>query len=105
MGENRVQLLVVEVEEERNRLFRLLLLALGASVFGLLASMAFTALLVFWLWSVSPAGALLGATTVYATASVCLYRLFQKEQQNWQSLQGTLEQLKKDRACLENALN
>ena len=37
IGENRLELLTVEVQEERERLLRAFLLALGVAAFGLLA--------------------------------------------------------------------
>ena len=40
LGENRLQLLLLEVEEERERLLHALILALGAAAFGLLAGVA-----------------------------------------------------------------
>jgi uncharacterized membrane protein YqjE len=39
IGENRLELLMVEVQEERERLLRARLLTLGAAAFSLLASM------------------------------------------------------------------
>ena len=39
IGENRLELLTVEVQEERERLLRARLLTLGAAAFSLLASM------------------------------------------------------------------
>ena len=43
IGENRLELLTVEVQEERERLLRAFLLALGVAAFGLLAGMTLTA--------------------------------------------------------------
>ena len=42
IGENRFELLIVEVQEERARLLRAILLALGVAAFGLLAAIALT---------------------------------------------------------------
>jgi len=50
MGENRFELLMVEVQEERERLLRAILLALGVAALGLLAGMALTGAIVVLLW-------------------------------------------------------
>ena len=66
IGENRFELLVVEVQEERARLLHAILLALGVAAFGLLAGMALTASIVLWLWEYSPMAVLLTLTGLYA---------------------------------------
>jgi uncharacterized membrane protein YqjE len=43
IGENRLELLTVEVQEERERLLHAFLLALGVAAFGLLAGLTLTA--------------------------------------------------------------
>lgn len=46
IAENRFELLMVEVQEERTRLLRSILLALGVAALGLLAGVAFTGVIV-----------------------------------------------------------
>jgi uncharacterized membrane protein YqjE len=104
IGENRLQLLTVEVQEERERLLRALLLALGAAVFGLLAVLTLTAAVVVLLWPYSPLGVLFGLTLLYGAAGVCLYWRLTGLLRNWQTLPASLDQLRKDRACLEGIL-
>ena len=58
IGENRLELLMVEIQEERERLLRAILLALGVAALGLLASLTLTGALVVLLWDVSPAAVL-----------------------------------------------
>ena len=55
IGENRLELLTVEVQEERERLLHALLLALGVAAFGLLAGLTLTAAIavLLWAWSLS----------------------------------------------------
>lgn len=103
--ENRLELLMVEVQEERERLLRAILLALGVAVFGFLAGAALTVALVVLLWSFSPIAVLLTLTVLYSTTSVLLYRHFAVLQRNWETLPATLDQLRKDRACVENYLS
>lgn len=50
IGENRLELLLVEAQEERERIVHALLLLLGVAVFGLLAAAALTGAIVVWLW-------------------------------------------------------
>ena len=104
IGENRLELLAVEVQEERERLLRAFLLALGAAAFGLLAGMTLTALIIVWLWVWSPVGALLILTGLYGAVGIFLYRRLTGLMRDWQTLSASLNQLKKDRACLENIL-
>jgi uncharacterized membrane protein YqjE len=99
--ENRLQLLLVEVQEERERILHAIWLALGAAVFGLLAGVALTVAVVLALWGHSPIVALLVLTTVYAITAVILYARLSRLQRDGETLPGTLEQLKKDRECVE----
>ena len=95
---------MVEVQEERERALRAILLALSVAVFGFLAGAALTAALVVILWPFSPIGVLLMLAALYSVAAVFLYRHFATLQRNWETLPATLDQLRKDRACLENYL-
>lgn len=104
VGENRFELLMVEVQQERGRLLRAILLALGVAAFGLLTGVALTGSIVVLLWELSRAAALLVLTGLYGAAAVCLYRRLTRLLRDWQNLPATLDQLRKDRACLEKHL-
>jgi uncharacterized membrane protein YqjE len=104
IGENRLELLAVEVQEERERHLHAILLAFGVAAFGLLAGVTLTAAIVVWLWAWSPVAILLILTALYAAAGICLYRRLTGLLRNWQTLSATLDQLRKDRACLEKIL-
>jgi uncharacterized membrane protein YqjE len=104
IGENRLELLTVEVQEERERLLHAFLLALGVAAFGLLAGITLTAAIVVLLWQYSQVAVLLTLTGLYGAAGVCLYRRLTLLLRDWQTLSATLEQLRKDRACLEKIL-
>lgn len=103
--ENRLELLMVEIQEERERVLRAIWLALGAATFGLLAGVALTAVIAVAFWQRSPVIALLILTVFYAIAAVFLYARLARLQRDWQTLPGTLDQLRKDRECLEKNLN
>src|SRR6185437_12435420 len=68
IGENRLELLTVEVQEERERLLHVFHLALGVAAFGLLAGLTLTAAIVVWLWAWSPVAVLLILTALYGAA-------------------------------------
>jgi uncharacterized membrane protein YqjE len=104
IGENRLELLMVEVQEERVRLLRAILLALGAAVFGLLAGIALTGTIVVLFWDFSPVAVLLALTGLYGAGAVFLYRRLTVLLRDWQNLPATLDQLRKDRECLEKTL-
>ena len=104
IGENRLELLTVEVQEERERLLHSFLLALGVAAFGLLAGLTLTAAIVVLLGQYSPLAVLLTLTGLYGVAAVCLYRRLTLLLRDWQTLSATLDQLRKDRACLEKTL-
>ena len=104
IGENRLELLAVEVQEERERLLHAFLLALGVAAFGLLAGFTLTAAIVVLLSAYSPVAVLLTLTGLYGAAGLCLYRRLTLLLRDWQTLSATLDQLRKDRACLEKNL-
>jgi uncharacterized membrane protein YqjE len=104
IGENRLELLTVEVQEECERLLHAFLLALGVAAFGLLASLTLTAALVVLLWPWSPVAVLLILTGLYGAAGIYLYRRLTGLLRDWRTLSASLEQLRKDRACLEKIL-
>jgi uncharacterized membrane protein YqjE len=99
--ENRLQLLMVEAQEERERVLLAILLALCTAVFGLLAGVTLTVVIALALWEHSHIIALVVLATLYSIAAVFFYLRLGRLQQDWETLPGTLEQLKKDRQCLE----
>ena len=100
IGENRLELLLVEAQEERARLARAILLALGVAGFGLLAGAALTGAVVVLFWEVSPLAVFLALAVLYGGAAGCLYRRLALLFRSWQSLPATIDQLRKDIACL-----
>ena len=103
IAENRLELLTVEVQEERERLLRAFLLALAVAAFGLLAGMTLTAAIVVLLWA-WPVAVLVTLSVLYGAAAVCLCRRLTRLLREWETLPATLDQLRKDRACLEKIL-
>jgi uncharacterized membrane protein YqjE len=104
IGENRLELLAVEVQEEHERRLLAFLLALGVAAFGLIASLTLTTAIVILLWFWSPVAVLLILTALYVAAGIYLYRRLIGLLRNWQMLSATPDQLRKDRECLEKII-
>lgn len=103
IGENRLELLLLEVQEERERLLHAFLLGLGMAAVGLLAALTLTAAIVVGLWAYSVV-VLLTLTGLYGGAGVWLGRRLAGRLRDWQTLSASLDQLRKDCACLETTL-
>ncbi|MGZ4974194.1 MAG: phage holin family protein [Limisphaerales bacterium] len=105
IGENRLELLTVEVQEERERLLHAMLLALGIGACGLLIAIVFTAVIVILFWDVSHFAILLTLMVFYGAGLLWLYRRLAALLLTWKTLPATLDQLRKDRACLDKNLD
>lgn len=104
IAENRLNLMTVEVQEERNRLLHVCFLALGIAGCGLLAGMALTAAIVLVGWAWSPLGVLLILAAGYLSAAAAMGWLLARSLRQWQSFPASLDQLHKDRICFEELL-
>jgi uncharacterized membrane protein YqjE len=104
IGENRLELLTVEMQEEREHLLHAVLLALGVAAFGLLAGLTLTTAVAVLLWAYSPLAVLLSLTGLYGAAAGFLYWRLTDLLRNWQPLPASLDQIRKDRAGLEKIL-
>ena len=105
VGENRLELLTVEMQEEREHLLHAVLLALAVAALGLLAGLTLTAAVAVLLWADSPLAVLLTLTGLYAAAGGFLYWRLTGLLRNWQTLPASLDQIRKDRAGLEKILS
>lgn len=79
-------------------------MALSVAAFGFLAGITLTGLIVVLTWTFSPVATLLTLTGLYGAAAVVLYRRLSGLLADWQTLSATVDQLRKDRACLDKAL-
>jgi uncharacterized membrane protein YqjE len=101
--QNRFEVFTVELQEEKIRLFDLLLRAAVVVVLGFMTLIAATALVVVWLWDTSPVTVLAIVTLLYGlTAAGVGYSLKQRLQRGPTPFAGTLAEFKKDRECLGN---
>jgi len=99
--ENRIELFLVELREERFRVFDVLLLGCAAAVLGFMALLTVTATLVVIFWDSARVTVLVSLSAGYLLAtSGVLWRL-RIRLRNWSSFSATLDELKKDRSCLE----
>ena len=105
VGENRLELLTVEMQEDREHLLHAVLLALAVAALGLLAGLTLTAAVAVLLWADSPLAVLLTLTGLYAAAGGFLYWRLTGLLRNWQTLPASLDQIRKDRAGLEKILS
>src|ERR1039457_612274 len=101
MAENRVELFLTELKEERIRLFDALLLAAIAVVCALMALVMVTLTVVVVFWDTNRLLVLTLVTVTYAVAATVAFVKLRARLQRWQAFSETLEQIKKDRSCLE----
>jgi uncharacterized membrane protein YqjE len=100
VAQNRLELFLVEFEEERNHLLRVFIQALVALFLFGLSFLAINVAIVVWLWETHRQVALLGMAALYGLLGVLVARRLALTMQSWESFPATLDQLKKDRECL-----
>ena len=99
VGHNRVELLMVEMEEERARAQTIVFLSAGIAVFGLLAVLTVTAVI-----ACAFASHLLLALGVlaafYCIGALLFYVKLSRMLQHWDAFTGSRDQFEMDRECL-----
>ena len=101
IGEDRLELFLLELAEEREHFIRSLVIALGIFAFGLLAMMALTAAVVIGFRGYSPVPILSAITVLYGTIACALSVLLRRLMAQAEPFSATLDQLRKDRDSLE----
>lgn len=104
LGENRLELLALEVQEARDRMFKDFLLALAVAGFVWMALLAGSAALMFQFWTASPVAALLGLMGLHAMLGAGLFLRLRRRLRQWQALPDSLEQVRRDRQCLDRLI-
>jgi uncharacterized membrane protein YqjE len=104
IGENRLELFAVEVQEQREYFIRAIVMALVMAAFGLLAGIALTFAIVLLMWERSPIITLFVLTGIYGAVAAFIWHRLNQMQRQWQTLPATLAQLRKDRECLDRCL-
>lgn len=101
LGENRLELLILEFEEERILFVRSLFLSLGIFAFGLLGMCTLTAAVVIGFRTVHP-GLVLGVFAgLYGLLAVSIGLILRRTMRRAEPFSATLDQLHKDRRAVE----
>lgn len=100
--QNRLELLVVELHEDRIRLVETLLLVVAVVALGLFTLILAAAGIIVLVWNELHVIGLFILSAVGLVATLVAGWRLNLRLKNWPLLPGTLGQLKKDRECLEN---
>ncbi len=103
--ENRIELLLVEIQEERERILHAFWLSLALAVFALLTGTVITLLITVACWNWSPVAALSILAVLYAGTTAFLTVQLNRLRRDWETLPDTFNELRKDRECLEKKLH
>jgi uncharacterized membrane protein YqjE len=101
LAQSRLELFLVELREERIRLFDALLVLACLFVCGLMTLVLLTFALVVIFWDEHRVLVLVLLTLAYAAGSVVSFFTLRNRLRRWQAFAATLDQIKKDRACFE----
>jgi uncharacterized membrane protein YqjE len=96
---NRVELFLVEWQEERLRLLEALVLLLVGTVCALMALLMITLAVVAFFWNTHPVLVLTLLTLFYAVMAAVAFGMLCSRLRRWQAFAATLDQIKKDQAC------
>lgn len=99
--QNRVELFAVELQEEKCRLIETLLFAAAVAAFGLMALSLVTLTIVLLCWEKGLLPALAGLSVAFIVGAALAWRALQSRLKARSAFADTLEEIKKDRACLE----
>jgi uncharacterized membrane protein YqjE len=102
IAENRLELLVTEWHEERLRALEVLLLAGIVLILALMTLMVVTMTIVVVCVINHRIGLVIALSLVYLLATIGTYWRLRTRLKNWAPFAGTLAEIKKDRACLED---
>ena len=101
IAQNRLELLLIEVQEERTRLFDMLLLAAVAVACGLMALITISFTLVVVFWDDHRVAVLAGLSLIYVVAAAAGFWQLDARLKRWQAFSATLAELRKDCAWLD----
>ncbi|HUA38439.1 MAG TPA: phage holin family protein [Candidatus Sulfopaludibacter sp.] len=101
MAENRIELFLVEWQEERLRLVDALLLLMVGTVCALMALLVVTFAIVAVFWNTHRVLVLALIIIAYAGAAATALVTLHFHLRRWRAFAATLEQIKKDQACFK----
>lgn len=99
--ENRIELFLLEVREDRLRLLDLLLLAAVGVALAMMTIIVATFTIVVIFWDTYRIPTLVVLTVAYGTAAAVVIAKLRSRIKNWGSFQATFDQLQKDRECFK----
>lgn len=99
--QGHLELVGIEIQEERARVFKLFLLASISLILGLLILVGLSAAIVIAFWETNPIAAILVLCVVYAIAlAVCISRAVRLAKESASPFQATVEELARNRERL-----
>jgi uncharacterized membrane protein YqjE len=101
-AENRVELFVVELQEEKCRLIQAILCAVAVAACGLMTLTLATITIVLLFWENGRLVALGGLSFAYLVGTLLAWRGLQARLKSRSAFSATLAEITKDRSCLED---
>ena len=101
IAQNRLELLLVELQQERWRFFDALLLAGAFLILSAMTLMVATITLVVVCVEAKRLDLLVALTLLGLVATIVAFWRLRKRLKTWAPFSGTLTELKKDKACLD----
>ena len=98
--ENRIELFLVELREERVRVIEAFLLGCVGAMLGFMTVLMTTVTVVVIFWDSARVTVLVVLSVCYCLATVGVFWRLRVRLRNWSSFPATLGELKKDRAWL-----
>lgn len=99
--QNRIELFAVELQEEKCRLVEAILCAAAVVAFGVMALSLVTFTIVVLCWENGLLAALAGLSVLYLAGTALAWRALQARLKSRGAFADTLDELKKDRSCLD----
>jgi len=101
VAENRLELFLVELREERFRILNALLLVGALVAVGFLALIMVTLTLVVAFWDTARLTVLITLSLLYLATTAAIFWQLKLRISHWPTFQDSLAELKKDRSCLD----
>ena len=99
--QGHLELIGIEIQEERARVFKLFLLASLSLILGLLILVGLSAAIVIAFWDSNPIAAILALCAIYAVVlAVCISRAIRLAKESVSPFQATVEELARNRERL-----
>ena len=99
-AQNRVELIAVELQEEKCRIVEVVLCAAAVAAFGMMTLSLVTFTVVILFWENGRLIALGGLSVLYLIATTLAWRALQSRLKVARPFAATIDELKNDRVCL-----